>query len=172
MGGAVGKTVATKVGIQAVKQVGKEVAEEAVDQTAKGFVKTMLTNPTGYEYIGGNMAKRGLAFAAEAATDGAIGGAVDNAFRTAYDGGSLEDIGNSAVEGFVGGAIMSPVIGGGMKVTGKGAQKIFGKNDVNIVEYRTEDGNSAIRIDENGNRARVNESRRNKAKTKAIKNLL
>lgn len=169
MGGAVGKTVATKVGIQAVKQVGKEVAEEAVEQTAKGFVKTMLTNPTGYEYIGGNMFKRGLAFAAEAATDGAIGGAVDNAFRTAYDGGSLEDIGNSAVEGFVGGAIMSPVIGGGMKVAGKGAQKIFGKNDVNIVEYRTEDGNSAIRIDENGNRVRVNESRRNKAKTKAIK---
>ena len=132
MGGAVGKTVATKVGIQAVKQVGKEVAEEAVEQTAKGFVKTMLTNPTGYEYIGGNMFKRGLAFAAEAATDGAIGGAVDNAFRTAYDGGSLEDIGNSAVEGFVGGAIMSPVIGGGMKVAGKGAQKIFGKNNVHI----------------------------------------
>ncbi|MBQ7764544.1 hypothetical protein IJ384_04150 [bacterium] len=132
LGGAVGKTVATKVGIQAVKQVGKEVTEEAVEQTAKGFVKTMLTNPTGYEYIGGNMFKRGLAFAAEAATDGAIGGAVDNAFRTAYDGGSLEDIGNSAVEGFVGGAIMSPVIGGGMKVAGKGAQKIFGKNNVHI----------------------------------------
>ena len=140
MGGAVGKTVATKVGIQAVKQVGKEVAEEAMEQTAKGFVKTMLTNPTGYEYIGGNMFKRGLAFAAEAATDGAIGGAVDNAFRTAYDGGSLEDIGNSAVEGFVGGAIMSPVIGGGMKVAGKGAQKVFGKNDVNLVEYRTKHG--------------------------------
>lgn len=155
MGGAVGKTVATKVGIQAVKQVGKEVAEEAVEQTAKGFVKTMLTNPTGYEYIGGNMFKRGLAFAAEAATDGAIGGAVDNAFRTAYDGGSLEDIGNSAVEGFVGGAIMSPVIGGGMKVAGKGAQKIFGKNNVDIDangnRVRVNDDGTVVRIDENGN---------------------
>ena len=155
MGGAVGKTAAKALGIQAVKQVGKEVAEEAVEQTAKGFVKTMLTNPTGYEYIGGNMVKRGLAFAAEAATDGAIGGAVDNAFRTAYDGGSLEDIGNSAVEGFVGGAIMSPVIGGGMKVAGKGAQKIFGKNNVDIDangnRVRVNDDGTVVRIDENGN---------------------
>lgn len=41
-----------------------------------------------------------------------------------------------------------------MKVDGKGAQKIFGKNDVNLVEYPTEDGKTVIRIDENGNRAR------------------
>ena len=124
------ETAAKALGIQAVKQVGKEVAEEAVEQTAKGFVKTMLTNPTGYEYIGGNMFKRGLAFAAEAATDGAIGGAVDNAFRTAYDGGSLEDIGNSAVEGFVGGAIMSPVIGGGMKGIGIAFNRIKGIDEL------------------------------------------
>lgn len=155
MGGAVGKTVATKVGIQAVKQVGKEVAEEAVEQTAKGFVKTMLTNPTGYEYIGGSLAKRGLAFAAEAATDGAIGGAVDNAFRTAYDGGGVNEIAQSAVEGFVGGAIMSPVIGGGMKVAGKGAQKIFGKNNVEIDangnRVRVNDDGTVVRIDADGN---------------------
>lgn len=143
MGGAVGKTVATKVGIQAVKQVGKEVAEEAAEQTAKGLAKTMLTNPTGYEYVGGTFVKRGLAFAAETATDGAVGGAVDNAFRTAYDGGSLEDVGDATIQGFVGGAIMSPIVGGGMKFAGKGAQKIFGKNDISI--------------DAEGNRVRVNE---------------
>lgn len=132
LGGAVGKTVATKLGIQAVKQVGKEAAEEVAATGVKQAVKTALTNPAGYEYVGGNAVKRGLSFAAETATDGAVGGAVDNAFRTAYDGGSLEDIGNSAVEGFVGGAIMSPIIGGGMKVVGKGAQKNFGKGNVNI----------------------------------------
>ena len=143
LGGAAGKTVATKLGVQAVKQVGKEVAQEAAKGGVKQTVKTMLTNPTGYEYVGGNAAKRGLAFAAETATDGAVGGAVDNAFRTAYDGGSLEDIGNSAVEGFVGGAIMSPIIGGGMKAVGKGAQKAFGKDNVDI--------------DANGNKVQVND---------------
>lgn len=143
MGGAVGKTVATKLGVQAVKQVGKNVAEEAVKGGVKQTIKTALTNPTGYEYVGGNIAKRALAFGAEMAADGAVGGAVDNAFRTAYDGGSLEDIGNSAVEGFVGGAIMSPLIGGGMKAAGKAGQKVFGKDNVHI--------------DAQGNRVSVNE---------------
>jgi hypothetical protein len=112
----------------------------------------MLTNPTGYEYIGGNMFKRGLAFGAEAATDGAIGGAVDNAFRTAYDGGSVDEVAQAAVEGFVGGAIMSPVIGSGMKVAGKGAQKIFGKNnveiDANCNRVRVNDDGTVVRLDE------------------------
>ncbi len=171
MGGAVGKTVATKLGIQAVKQVGKEVAEEAAVQTAKEAGKelaldtakqlakqtgkeiaaettqqtakeaaaetakqlgkesftTMMQNPTGYQYIGGNVLKRGTAMSAEMATDGAVGGAVDNAFRTAYDGGTLEEVANSAVEGFVGGAIMSPLIGGGMKAAGKVGHELGSK---------------------------------------------
>ena len=118
MGGAVGKTVATKMGIQAVKQIGKEVAADTVEAGVKQGVKSMLTNPTGYEYVGGTLLKRGVAQGAEMATDGAVGGAVDNAFRTAYDGGSLEEVANSAVEGFVGGAIMSPLIGGGMNAVG------------------------------------------------------
>ncbi len=129
MGGAVGKTVATKFGIQVVKQVSKDVAEEAVTQTTKGFVKTMLTNPTGYEYIGGNLFKRGLAFGAEAATDGAIGGAVDEAFRTAYDGGSAEEIWDATKQGFVGGLIMSPVIGGSTKSVGVAFNRIKGVDD-------------------------------------------
>lgn len=146
MGGAVGKTVATKMGVQAVKQVGKEVADTVVESGIKQGIKTALTNPTGYEYVGGTVLKRSLAFGAEMTTDGAIGGAVDNAFRTAYDGGSLEDIGNSAIGGFVGGAIMAPIIGGGMKFAGKGAQKVFGKDNVQIDANGkkvlvTEDGN-------------------------------
>lgn len=124
MGGAVGKTVATKLGIQAVKTVGKEVAEEVVEtgvkQGLKQGIKTALTNPTGYEYVG---AKRGVAMAAEMASDGAVGGAVDNAFRTALDGGSVSDVAQAAGEGFVGGAIMSPLIGGGFKAVGKAGNK-------------------------------------------------
>ena len=153
MGGAVGKTVATKMGVQAVKVVGKEVADTVVETGIKQGIKTALTNPTGYEYVGGTLLKRSLAFGAEMATDGAIGGAVDNAFRTAYDGGSLEDVGNATVQGFVGGAIMSPIIGGGMKFAGKGAQKIFGKDNVHIDAdgkrvLVTEDG-SVIKYDDN-----------------------
>ena len=131
-GGAVGKTVATKLGVQAVKQVGKEVTAEAAKGGLKQTVKTVLANPTGYEYVGGNFLKKGAAYAAEMAADGALGGALDNSFRTAYSGGSLEETLAAAGEGAIGGAILSPVIGGGMKVTGKGAQKILGKDNVHI----------------------------------------
>ena len=127
LGGAVGKTVATKLGVQAVKQVGKEVAETAVESGVTQTIKTALTNPTGYEYVGGNIAKKSLALGAEMATDGVLGGSVDNAFRTAIDGGSIEDVAQAAGEGFVGGAILSPVVGGGMKILGKGSQKLLGK---------------------------------------------
>lgn len=132
IGGAVGKTVATKFGIQAVKQVGKEVAEEAVEQTAKGFVKTALTNPYGYEYIGGNVLKRAGAYSAEMITGGAVSGSFDSAFRTAYDGGSIEEVGEAAVMGGVSGGAGAWFLGGGIKVFGRGMQKIFGKNNVHI----------------------------------------
>lgn len=119
LGGAVGKTVATKLGIQAVKTAGKEVAEESVKTGVKQSLKTALTNPAGYEYIGGNAVKRVAAYGTEMAADGAIGGGVDNAFRTAYDGGSLQDVVKAAGEGFVGGALLSPLIGGGIKSSNK-----------------------------------------------------
>lgn len=132
-GGAVGKTIATKLGIQAVKQVGKEVAEEVVETGVKQTIKTALTNPAGYEYVGGSLLKRGTAMAAEMATDGTLGGAIDGGFRAGldnnWDAGAIID---GAVEGGIGGAIMSPIIGGGFKVAGKGAQKVFGKDNVKI----------------------------------------
>ena len=126
MGGAVGKTVATKFGIQVIKQTGKSAAQQTAKSGIKKSVETALLNPTGYEYIGGNAVKRAAAQAAEMATDGAIGGAVDNAFRTAYDGGGAEEVLQAAAEGFVGGAIMSPVIGGGMKGVGVAFNRIKG----------------------------------------------
>lgn len=132
-GGAVGKTIATKLGIQAVKQVGKEVAEEVVETGVKQTLKTALTNPSGYEYVGGTLLKRGAAVAAEMATDGALGGAIDGGFRAGLDNNwDADAIIDGAVEGGIGGAIMSPVIGGGFKAAGKGAQKIFGKDNVKI----------------------------------------
>ena len=132
-GGAVGKTVATKLGIQAVKQVGKEVAEEVVETGVKQGLKTALTNPAGYEYVGGTLLKRGTAMAAEMATDGALGGAIDGGFRAGLDNNwDTEAMLDGAVEGGIGGAIMSPIIGGGFKTMGKGAQKVFGKDNVKV----------------------------------------
>ena len=116
MGGAVGKTVATKLGVQAIKTTGSKAAAAGV--------KGALMNPAGYEYIGGNIVKRGLAMGTEMAADGALGGAVDNAFRTAYDGGSVDEILEAGAAGFVGGVIMSPLIGGGIKAAGKAGHKI------------------------------------------------
>ncbi len=127
LGGAVGKTVATKLGVQAVKQVGKETAEEVVSTGLKQGIKTALTNPAGYEYTGSTMLKRATALSAEMATDGAVGGAVDSAFRTAYDGGSAEEVAESALGGFLGGALLSPVIGGGMKTFGSLGHKAGGE---------------------------------------------
>ncbi|MBD9223785.1 hypothetical protein EGQ24_07795, partial [bacterium] len=137
LGGAVGKTVATKLGIQAVKQVGKEVAEEVVEQGVKQGVKqglkTALTNPAGYKYVGGSLWKRGTAEGFEMLTDGALGGAIDGGFRAGLDSNwDTETMLDGAIEGGIGGAIMSPIIGGGFKTMGKGAQKVFGKENVYI----------------------------------------
>ena len=126
MGGAIGKTAATKLGIQVIKQTGKSTLQQTAKGGIKKSVETALLNPTGYEYIGGNVVKRAAAQAAEMAADGAVGGAVDNAFRTAYDGGGAEEVLQAAAEGFVGGAIMSPVIGGGMKGVGVAFNRIKG----------------------------------------------
>ena len=64
LGGAVGKTVATKFGVQAIKTVGKEVAEEAAKGGVKSTLKAALANPAGYEYVGGTFAKRTASMAA------------------------------------------------------------------------------------------------------------
>ena len=133
LGGAVGKTVATKFGVQAIKTVGKEVAEEAAKGGVKSTLKAALANPAGYEYVGGTFAKRTASMAAEMATDGALGGAMDGGFRAGLDSDwDTEAMLDGAVEGGVGGALFAPVIGGGMKALGKGAQKAFGKDNVKI----------------------------------------
>lgn len=149
MGGAVGKTVATKLGVQAVKTVGKEVAEEVVENGVKQTVKKILTNPTGYEYVGGTAIKRAIALGAEMAVDGAAGGAVDNAFRTAIDGCSVTEIMEAAGEGAVGGLILSPAIGGGIKAAGKTVSRglEYGKhtvkNGTEVIENKLNDVHSA-----------------------------
>ena len=118
IGGAVGKTSAKVLGLQAVKQVGKETIEEGAKTGIMQGAKSILMNPTGYKYIGESAIKKGIAYGTEMAADGALAGGIDNAFRTAYDGGSADDVLNAAGQGALGGLILSPIIGGAMKYTG------------------------------------------------------
>lgn len=127
MGGAVGKTVATKCGIEVLKQGTKEVVTTTAEQGIKQGIKTAFVNATGYSY-GGAIAKRALAYGAEMATDGALGGAIDTAFRTAYDGGDASDVLMAGVEGGIGGLFLAPVIGGGIKLSGKAGHALAKAN--------------------------------------------
>ena len=129
LGGAVGKVVAKTFGVQAVKTIGKET----VTQTGlKAFAKSALLNPAGYEYKGGTMIARAVSQGTEMATDGALGGGIDNAFRAGIEG---EDIGEGFISGLIGGAAMAPVIGGGFKAAGKMGNKfgnLFHSKNVDV----------------------------------------
>ena len=126
LGGAVGKTIATRAGVQVLKHTGEKAVESGV--------KAMLTNPAGYQYVGGTLLKRGLAIGAEMAVDGAAGGAIDTAFRTGVEqvenGEELDwgEIGMSALQGGGFGALGAPIIGGGIRGAGKVTGKLMGKN--------------------------------------------
>lgn len=138
LGGAIGKTVATKLGIEVFKQGTKEginigaklglkplsSVSSIFKQGIKEDLKSAILNPTGYSY-GGTIGKKLLAYGAEMASDGAIGGAVDTAYRTAYDGGDASEVILAGIEGGIGGLFLAPIIGGGMKSAGK-AGHFFG----------------------------------------------
>lgn len=113
-GGAVGKVVATKLGLQTVKTVGKEIAEEVVENSFKQTLKTSLQNPGAFKFVGEGSGKKILAYGSEVLADGVINGGIDNGFRTAVNGGSLSDIAKASGEG----ALFAPLVGLGMKGTG------------------------------------------------------
>lgn len=113
-GGAVGKVVATKLGLQTVKTVGKEIAEEVVENSFKQTLKTSLQNPGAFKFVGEGAGKKILAYGSEVLADGVINGSIDNGFRTAVNGGSLSDVAKASGEG----ALYAPLVGLGMKGTG------------------------------------------------------
>lgn len=110
-GGAVGKTVATKLGLQTVKTVGKEIAEDVVENGFKQTLKTSLMNSGAFKYVGEGAGKKVLAYGSEVLTDGAVNGGIDNGFRAAVNGGSLSDVAKASGEG----ALYAPLVGLGMK---------------------------------------------------------
>ena len=129
IGGAAGKAVAGKVGVKALRDGGEIVVKEAIKGSAKGnIIKTLLT--TNIKYTGGTLGARALALTTDMAVNGAITGAVDSGTR--YVAGDSE---NKTVKGFakevelgtLGGLIMAPIIGGGMRVLGNSIGKLTGK---------------------------------------------
>lgn len=85
---------------------------------AGGAVGKVVTVQAGKAGLKAGAAKA-VAFTAELATDGALGGGVDNAFRTAIDGGSAEEILDAGITGAEYGAFLGPVMGWGGKGLGK-----------------------------------------------------
>ena len=143
LGGAIGKTVATKLGIEVFKQGAKGInigtnagvrlglkpltsVSPIFKKGIKEKVKSVLLNPAGYSY-GGTLGKQIMAYGTEMASDGALGGAIDTSFRTAYDGGEIDDILLAGLEGGIGGFFLAPVIGGGMKGAGKAGHLLGNK---------------------------------------------
>ncbi len=117
IGGKIGSKVARKAGLKVVDYGTGDIIKNG------GGIKTMLSHPGGYQYSGGAKALVAGAYAAEMATDGVLGGAIDCGFRTAVDGGDLEEVKKASIEGGICGAIFAPVIGGIFKGLAKG---IFG----------------------------------------------
>ena len=135
-GGAVGKTVATKVGLQTVKTVGKEIAEDVVENSFKQTLKTSLMSPGAFKFVGEGVGKKTLAYGSEVLADGVINGGIDNGFRTAVNGGSLSDVAKASGEG----ALFAPLVGLGMKGSGYILSRSIGKNFVvhgkNVIENK------------------------------------
>ncbi len=144
LGGAIGKVTAKSLGVQAVKTLGKEGFETASEAGLKTIAKNALLNPAGYEYKGGTLIARGAAQASEMAADGALGGGIDSAFRAGIEG---DDISDAFISGLAGGAILSPVIGGGFKAAGKAGNKVghlFKDKNSNLPANITNNTDNAI----------------------------
>lgn len=122
-GGAIGKTVATKLGLQTIKTVGKEIGEDVVENSFKQTLKTSMMSPGAFKYVGEGAGKKVLAYSSEVITDGALNGGIDNGFRTAVNGGSLLDVAKASGEG----ALFAPLVGLGMKGTGHVLYRGIGK---------------------------------------------
>ncbi len=137
IGGVAGTGVAKACGLNFGKMVVKETGEEVFEQTVKQTGKSFLTNllaKQGTEYVTKEGAKIGLkttmakvaAYGADMAVDGALGGATDGFARSLADG-DFENMGENVTQGFAGGLIAAPIIGGGFRLAGKAGSKVGSK---------------------------------------------
>ncbi|MCM1003111.1 MAG: hypothetical protein NC408_02080 [Candidatus Gastranaerophilales bacterium] len=142
-GGAIGKTVATKCGMQVLKSASKGVTEEVVTTGFKQTLQHSMLNPGSYKYVGGNLLQKTGVYGAEIAIDAGGSGALDGAFRADING---DDVIDGAVTGFGAGVFM----GGAFKSIGGGWRKIkkAGKEEQNIKVHENDQINHITQADE------------------------
>lgn len=143
-GGAIAKKVVTRLGGTAVKEGVELVAKKGIQEgietvaenSAKGgskFIQEALLNPMGYKYGGSKLVTR-TGYLVEFGFDGSVSGSVDSVARTAYDGGSAEDIAKSAAMGAGMGALGAIGLGSLMKKSGNSFHKKGTDTGTNIRE--------------------------------------
>ena len=92
---------------------GLDYSKENLARFKRGELSQALANSAGYEYVGGTVARRTAAMAAEMGTDGVLSGMIDGGFRAGLDSKwDTETMLDGAIEGGFGGLIMSPIVGG------------------------------------------------------------
>ena len=129
LGNCVTKTIGKKLGLKIVQEGAEEVAEQAVKQGIKQAAKSAILTQS-VDVAGGTITKRAVALGAGMALDGALGGASDNMVRAALNG---ENVIQAGVEGAIGGAIMSPIIGGGFRMAGNAGKALNNKITTKLV---------------------------------------
>ena len=129
LGNCVTKTIGKKLGLKIVQEGAEEAAEQIVKQGIKQAAKSAILTQS-VDVAGGTIAKRAVALGAGMALDGALGGASDNMVRAVLNG---ENVLKAGVEGAIGGAIMSPIIGGGFRVAGNAGKALNNKITTSIV---------------------------------------
>lgn len=116
-GGRIAASAVSKIGGQAIKEGTEVVAREALEETTENFFKSAMLNPMGNIYEG-NLAQKATGYVVELGFDGGVSGGADAAARAAYEGKSLEEVGDAAIQGTVFGAVGGIALGGAMKAAG------------------------------------------------------
>ena len=127
LGGAIGTGVAKILGLNTLKSA---VFGTGVNTAGKGFLGRLLAKQ-GAQYIAKTGSKSGLktvvakavTYGADMATDGSVSGAVDG-FARSFASGDIKNMWTNIKQGFIGGLIAAPIIGGGFKLAGKAGAKI------------------------------------------------
>ena len=117
-GSSLTKTIGCKLGL--------EITGDVLETGAKNTLKNLIVNQS-IDVAGGTVKQRALALGAGMAIDGALGGAADNTVREIVEEKDNKNVFKAATEGFLGGLIMAPIIGGGFRIVSKFGSKIGDK---------------------------------------------
>ena len=116
-GGRIAASAVSKIGGQAIKEGTEAIAREAIEETTENFFKSAMLNPMGNIYKG-NLAQKATGYIVELGFDGGVSGGADAATRAAYEGKSIEEIGDAAIQGTCFGAGGGILLGSAMKAAG------------------------------------------------------